>query len=103
MVFNFHAFRRDYNGADKLLEVTRNLIERYNGKLSNIHEKAVSSRDLEIELKSLGKGFGDVTVGIFLSELRDIWDKAQPNPTNLIVLAAENLGLIDEIKDRCFK
>ena len=44
----------------------------------------------------MGKGVGEVTVGIFLRELRDIWEKAKPKPTSLVVMAAENLGIIDE-------
>ncbi|MEM2704010.1 MAG: hypothetical protein QXR45_12705, partial [Candidatus Bathyarchaeia archaeon] len=73
----------------------QNLIEKYEGKLSKIHEKAPSPYALEAELKSLGKGVGDVTVNIFLRELRDIWEKAKPNPTRLVILAAKNLGILD--------
>ncbi|MEM0058251.1 MAG: hypothetical protein QXG58_06570 [Candidatus Bathyarchaeia archaeon] len=88
--------RYDFKTADKLLEVMRNLIEKYGGKLTSIHNKASSPQELERELKSLGKGVGDVTVSIFLRELRGVWEKAKPNPTSLVVLAAKNLGLIDE-------
>ncbi|MBX5328348.1 MAG: hypothetical protein QHH18_03945 [Candidatus Bathyarchaeota archaeon] len=86
--------RYDFKTADKLLEVMQNLIEKYDGRLINIHNKASDSRDLEKRLKNLGKGIGDVTVNIFLRELREIWEKADPNPTSLVVLAAENLGIV---------
>jgi hypothetical protein len=88
--------RYDFKTADKLLEVMRNLTEKYGGSLSLIHYKALDARDLEKRLKGLGKGIGDVTVSIFLRELRDIWKKADPNPTNLVIHAAKNLGIIKQ-------
>jgi len=88
--------RYDFKTADKLLEVMGNLMENYGGKLTKIHEEARDHADLEAKLKSLGKGVGDVTVSIFLRELRDTWEKAKPKPTSLVVMAAKNLGIIDE-------
>jgi hypothetical protein len=44
-------------------------------------------------LKELGKGIGDVTVSIFLRELRDVWRKADSKPTPLVILAAKNMGI----------
>lgn len=86
--------RYDYKTADKLLEVMKNLTTKYDGSLSLLHEKAVDSLDLEKRLKELGRGIGDVTVSIFLRELRGIWRKADPKPTPLVVLAAKNMGII---------
>lgn len=86
--------RYDFKTADKLLEVTRNLMEKYDGSLNLIHEKASNAQDLEKRLKGLGKGIGDVTVSIFLRELRDVWKKAKPKPTGLVILAAKNLGIV---------
>jgi len=86
--------RYDYKTADKLLEVMGNLKTRYRGSLKLLHEKAADSLDLEKRLKELGKGIGDVTVSIFLCELRGIWTKANPKPTPLVILAAKNLGII---------
>ncbi|MEM1563707.1 MAG: hypothetical protein QW161_03420 [Candidatus Bathyarchaeia archaeon] len=88
--------RYNFKTADKLLEVMRNLIEKHGGRLTAIYERASDYADLEEKLKSLGKGVGEVTVGIFLRELRDIWEKAKPKPTSLVVMAAKNLGIIDE-------
>ena len=85
--------RYDFKTADKLLEVMGNLVTRYHGNLNLLHEKAADSSDLEKRLKELGKGIGDITVGIFLRELRGIWKKADPKPTPLVVLAAKNLGI----------
>ncbi len=37
-----------------------------------------------------------MTVGIFLRELRELWEKAEPKPTPLVIFAAKNLGMIGE-------
>jgi endonuclease III len=86
--------RLDFKTATKLLEVMGNLLTRYEGNLVFIHEQAIDSKDLEKRLKDLGKGIGDVTLGIFLRDLRGIWAKADPKPTPLVILAARNLGII---------
>jgi len=86
--------RYDFKTADKLLLVMGNLNEKYGGSLNRLHHKAAGSADLEKRLKGLGKGLGDVTVSIFLRELRGVWSKADPKPTPLVILAAKNLGII---------
>ncbi len=86
--------RYDFKTADKLLNVMRNLIEKYGGSLKSLHEKASDCENLERRLKDLGKGIGDVTTNIFLRELRGIWKKADPDPASPVVLAAKNLGII---------
>ncbi|MCS7096770.1 MAG: hypothetical protein RMK50_06915 [Nitrososphaerota archaeon] len=88
--------RYDFKTADKLLEVMKNLIERYDGKLTQVHFSASDPQNLEDKLKNLGKGIGAVTVNIFLRELRGIWGKAKPNPAGHVTLAAGNLGIIVE-------
>jgi endonuclease III len=88
--------RYDFKTADKLLEVMQNLVKKYNGSVTILYAKASDMRDLEKRLKDLGKGIGDITVSIFLRELREIWKKADPDPTGLVVLAAKNLGIIKE-------
>jgi hypothetical protein len=72
----------------------RNLTEKYGGSLTILSNEATDGQDLNKRLKELGKGIGDVTVSIFLRELRDVWDKADPEPTSLVVTAAEELGII---------
>ncbi len=84
--------RYDFKTADKLLELAKNLKER---DLNTIHREAENFEDLVTQLKSLAKGIGDTTVGIFLREMVGIWDKAKPYPTPLAKLAARNLGLED--------
>ena len=86
--------RYDFKTADKLLEVMGNLNTRYGGSLNKLHEDAADSLDLEKRLKELGKGIGDVTVSIFLRDLRGAWRKADPKPTPLVISAAKRLGII---------
>jgi endonuclease III len=86
--------RYDFKTADKLLEVMQNLTERYCGSLTLLYNEASNGQDLEKRVKDLGKGIGDVTVSVFLRELRDVWEKADPNPTSLVVLAATKLGIV---------
>lgn len=91
--------RYDFKTADKLLLVMQNLTEKYKGDLIRLHGEASDADDLEKRLKDLGKGIGDVTVSIFLRELRDLWEKADPKPTALVVFAAKNLGIIKNEAD----
>jgi len=88
--------RYDFSTATKLLTVSRDLIERYGGKLGNVHAAADDPRDLETRLKNIGKGIGPVTVNIFLRELRGIWPKAEPQLSDPVLLAARRLGFLSE-------
>jgi endonuclease III len=85
--------RYDFKTATKLLEVMAALKERFDGDLNALHAQAQNPHDLEQQLMDLGKGIGPVTVNIFLRELRDVWEKADPLPQDLAVMAARNLGL----------
>lgn len=86
--------RYDFKTADKLLLVSQNLVEKYDGSLNEIHRQASDARDLERRLKELGKGVGDVTASIFLRDLRGIWPKADSLPTPLVIEAAQQLGIV---------
>ena len=85
--------RYDFKTATKLLDVMKTLQKQYGGDLSRLHCQADGPSDLESRLKSLGKGVGEVTINIFLRELRGIWEKADPPPGHLVILAASNLKL----------
>ncbi len=87
--------RYDFKTATKLLEVMGNLKTKYGGSLNKLHNDATSSHELEKQLKELGKGIGDITVSIFLRDLRDVWCKADPNPTPLVIWAAKRLGITE--------
>jgi endonuclease III len=86
--------RYDFKTATKFLDVNKALMERYKGDLNNLHSMASDTEDLEKKLKALGKGIGDMTVNIFLREMRGIWQKAEPLPSELVILAARHLGII---------
>ena len=88
--------RYDFKTATKLLDVSRVLIHGYRGDLNILHSMAADSKDLEERLVALGKGIGDLTVNIFLRELRGIWHKADPLPSELVIMAARNIGIIPE-------
>lgn len=92
--------RYDFKTATKLLEVMATLKERFDGDLNELHTRAQSPRDLESKLMDLGKGIGPVTVNIFLRELRDVWEKAEPLPQKMAVMAADNLNLIQATERR---
>ena len=85
--------RYDFKTATKLLEVAEALKEKYESDLNRLHFFAEDERDLELKLRSLGKGIGPVTVNIFLREMRDVWEKAEPPLSGPAFLAANNLGL----------
>jgi endonuclease III len=88
--------RYDFKTADKLLAVSKKLLEEYQGSLNQLHDVACDPQDLEARLKALGKGVGEVTVGIFLRELRGIWPKANPPLGSLALFASEHLGIIGD-------
>ncbi|HIC96641.1 TPA: hypothetical protein EYP12_08485 [Candidatus Bipolaricaulota bacterium] len=86
--------RYDFKTATKLLEIADKLEREYWGDLNLLHERARDPQDLERRLLEF-KGIGPVTANIFLRELRGVWEKAKPLPSDLVLLAAQNLGLIE--------
>lgn len=86
--------RYDFKTATKLLAVCASLMRDYAGDLDMLHAAATDPRDLKTRLKALGKGIGDTTVGIFLRELRGIWNKAAPPLSPLALAAAQTLGYL---------
>lgn len=86
--------RYDFKTATKLLDVCRALQERYGGDLNALHAQAADPKDLEDRLKAVAKGIGDVTVNIFLREMRGTWQKAEPLPTELVIRAARNRDIV---------
>ena len=74
--------RYDYKTADKLLEMAE-----------NVREKGIPYS--EEEVTGLAKGIGNVTVNIFLRELRG-FQNIDPEPQKFVYEAAENLGLLTE-------
>ncbi len=91
--------RYDFSTATKLLEIMKDLMKYYDGDLNRLYQKARDEEELENLLKGLGKGIGDVTVNIFLRELRSVWKRANPFPSDLVILAARNLGFINQTEE----
>jgi hypothetical protein len=87
--------RYDFSTASKLLEVFGNLQRRYGGDLNRLHEGATGSGDLEKKLRDLGKGIGATTVSVFLRDMRPVWNKANAEPSPLVRLAMDALGISD--------
>jgi hypothetical protein len=93
--------RYDFKTATKLLDLCKALSESYRADLANLHDAAADPKDLEQRLTSLAKGIGEVTVNIFLREMRGIWEKTNPLPSDLVVLAAKERGIVPKtVKDR---
>lgn len=90
--------RYDFKTATKLLDIADELVREYQGDLNQLHEEAADPRDLERKLMRF-KGIGPVTVNVFLREMRGIWGKADPLPSDLTLLAARNLRLV-QTEDR---
>lgn len=86
--------RYDFKTATKLLAVCATLLRDYSGDLDTLHAAAIDPHDLEARLKALGKGIGDMTVAIFLRELRGIWSKAAPPLSPLALAAAQKIGYL---------
>ncbi|MDH5811506.1 MAG: hypothetical protein QE160_04470 [Candidatus Verstraetearchaeota archaeon] len=87
--------RYDFSTADRLLEISRNLIKDYGGSLNRLHEEARDGKDLEDRLRMLGKGIGPVTVSVFLRDMRKVWGKADPQPTPRVKEAMRVLKISD--------
>lgn len=90
--------RYDFKTADMILEIAGKLKKEYGGNLVQLYNMSASPEDLERRLKEF-KGVGEITVEIFLRELRDVWERANPLPGRFAVLAARNLGFT-ELKGR---
>ena len=86
--------RYDFSTATKLLGITKDLLDIYGGDLFTLYRESGDAEDLRGRLKALGKGIGDVTVDIFLREMRAVWPGAGPGVSIHVTLAAERLALI---------
>ncbi|MDI6825704.1 MAG: hypothetical protein QMD36_00715 [Candidatus Aenigmarchaeota archaeon] len=83
--------RYDFSTASALLDIMRNLKEKY-GSLEKLYEESKDSKNLELRLQEF-KRVGPTTVNIFLRELRSIWPKADPKISKFVKLAAKNLNI----------
>lgn len=86
--------RYDFSTATRMLAIMHTLTDSYGGDLNRLHERAQGSVELERRLKELGSGIGEVTVNIFLREMRGVWPKARPSLSPLARSAAIDLGFV---------
>ena len=83
--------RYGFSTATNLLGIAKMLKEKY-GDLERLRAESTSPADLEKRLQEF-KGVGPVGVNIFLRELRGIWVKARPKPSQIAVATAQKIGL----------
>ncbi len=86
--------RYDFKTASRLHALCDVLGERYGGRVCAIPDRARSPAELEAALDDL-PGWGPVTVGVFLRELRGVWPLAAPALDARAEACARHLGLID--------
>jgi endonuclease III len=84
--------RYDFKTADKLLELARNLKERWGGDINRIYATSKSQSELESNLRALARGIGETTLNIFLREMYGVW-KVKPKHSGYALLAAKRLGI----------
>ena len=91
--------RYDNRRSEQILRDCETLLEEYGGSLSALHEQAADERDLEERIDAF-YGVGPVTTNIFLRELRPVWPKSDPDPTDVVLEVAEREGVDLERYDR---
>ncbi len=85
--------RYDFRTATRLEDLAKVVIERYDGTVAEFGRRYTDPGQLESALGEL-PGWGAVTVGLFLRELRGVWPGAQPPLDARAADAARHLGLI---------
>ncbi len=87
--------RYDFKTATRLHALGDMLVDRYDGRVCAIPDRVRTPPELEAALDEL-PGWGPVTVGLFLRELRGVWPLAAPALDAKAEAGARHLGLIDE-------
>jgi hypothetical protein len=97
--------RYDNVTAAKMKTVADRLLKEYDGDMRKLDATSENPAALEAALRQF-PGVGPITAKIFLRELRGIWRNAEPDLTDVEVLAARELSLItgkgrpiDELKE----
>lgn len=85
--------RYDFRTATRLHAISKVIADRYGGEVTEIGRRYRWFPDLYAALDDL-PGWGPITVGAFLRELRGVWPGAQPLPDPRAVRAAVHLGLV---------
>ncbi len=85
--------RYDFRTATRLHELAKEVTERHDGAVAEFGRRLTDPRELEDALDELS-GWGPVTIGLFLRELRGVWPGAQPPLDARAADAARHLGLL---------
>ena len=80
--------------ATRLLALAEVVADRYDERLATLGEVVLNPRELEQALEDL-PGWGAVTVGAFLRELRGVWPAADPPLDASAAIAARHVKLPD--------
>ena len=78
--------------ATRLLDLAEVVADRYDERLATLGEAVIDPRELEQALEDL-PGWGPVTVGAFLRELRGVWPGADPPLDASAAIAARHVRL----------
>lgn len=84
--------RYDFRTATKLARLSEVIGERYDGQVAVIGQQFPSYPALHAALDAL-PGWGPVTIGLFLRELRGVWPGAEPPLDERAAAAARHLRL----------
>ncbi|HVB46280.1 MAG TPA: hypothetical protein VNF47_26725 [Streptosporangiaceae bacterium] len=84
--------RYDFRTATQLTNLSEVMTVRYDGQVAMIGQRFTSYPALRVALDAL-PGWGPVTIGLFLRELRGVWPGASPPLDERATAAARHLGL----------
>jgi endonuclease III len=90
------ATRYDFRTAARLHSLAEAVRERYRGSVAEISARHTTFPELRAALDDL-PGWGPVTVGVFLRELRGVWPGARPPLDARAARAACHFGLVASI------
>jgi len=85
--------RYDFRTAARLLKLSEVVCDRFGGNVASISHTTHSYPELHSALDAL-PGWGEVTVRLFLRELRGVWPGADPPLDERAATAARHLGLL---------
>jgi hypothetical protein len=91
--------RYDFQTATRLQDLAQRIDELYGGRVGDIPRRAADPEGIAAELDAL-PGWGPVTVGVFLREMRGVWPGVDPPLDKRAAAAARHLGLISRERGR---
>lgn len=90
--------RYDFRTAARLHALAAAVDDQYEGRVALIGQRCHSYASVQAALDDL-PGWGTVTVGLFLRELRGVWPGAEPPLDERAVRAAHHLGFIQAARN----